>query len=211
MQTRSMAKQLQNTCSMKQSNVELTKGRKRSLEETSEQTQQSPAKRERRQDSVKAIKSEAPITEYRGEKHTRDDSVELIDVQPRKKLCRVAYGAIAVPLNNAYAYHEARADEDFIAVHPTDYTTWDDLHDQDLLDIAVVGSPNDNLIDKLVVDDETGFPWQVSKVRLEFKRIDYNSNKQLYTQSGAMDDPPVSPKTLPYIDLKKSIQSRLGL
>jgi hypothetical protein len=57
------------------------------------------------------------------------------------------------------------------------------------------------VIERLVLDGETRIPWQVPKVTVEFKRIDYLSDGQEYSVRSTQDEGrPVSPTKMPGLD-----------
>ena len=58
-----------------------------------------------------------------------------------------------------------------------------------------------SIIERLVLDGKTRIPWQVPKVTVEFKHIDYNSYEQEYSvRSGQDEGRPVSPSTMPGLE-----------
>ena len=66
-----------------------------------------------------------------------------------------------------------------------------------LLNRVVFGYSNNNVVEGLVLDEESCIPWQISKVTVEYKPVDYVSLKQPYSYRAALNAvSPVSPKTV---------------
>lgn len=120
---------------------------------------------------------------------------------------RLRFGTISIPVNDEYGYEYALVTCHVYPLPPSDNELMKFAVENDLLNRVVYGTGGNKVIEGLIVDEETGRPWQIPKVTIGYRRIDYSSSMQLYTeQSARYEEPPVSPKTIGGADSAGSLE-----
>ena len=132
-------------------------------------------------------------------KRDRESSVEITNVQPAKKHCRLNIGSISIPKNDATLFSTEERHGLFHTFCPLDRTNITKALAERFLHRVTYGLHGNHVVEKLVLDadDEMGIPWQVPKVTVEYKRIDYLPCTRC---SGGCDGEPVSATTMPTVE-----------
>lgn len=120
----------------------------------------------------------------------------LHKVNKRRKL--KGQGSINIPLNNAKAYKDARKANEIYVVRPLDDTSMQYALESGLMDKVVFGLWANAMVEGIVVDKETGVPWTIPKVTVEYRRIDYAPTKRVDSKPNleATKDVTPSPGTI---------------
>lgn len=112
---------------------------------------------------------------------------------------RLRYGSINIPLNVAPAYRDARKENQIFVVRPLDDTAMQYALEAGLVNKAVFGLFANATNEGIILDEETGVPWQIPKVTTEYRRVDCAATKG----SGSLQDTttieetPLSPRCIP--------------
>lgn len=168
----------------------------------------SEAKRGSRDSSLAGNSPQQDVQNPR--KRSSEAGIEVVEERPAKRNRQLQIHSISVPLNDGRAYEEARDRRDFYAFCPLDHTNMKKAVRDSHLNLVVVGMCWNTVVEGLVMDKETDgdepkLPWQVPKVLLEYKRIDYVSEDQAYSKhSIEVSGQPVSPTSLPDVQQMSS-------
>lgn len=134
-------------------------------------------------------------------KRSSEDGSEVLDDRPTKKSNHLRYGSLSIPRNDAVAFWQGEQKGLFYAFCPLDHTNLKRAVRHRFLSKVVFGMHGNRCVQALVVDEETGIPWTVPKVTLQFERIDYKSEHQPSTMNYREEDgQPVSPSAIPRVD-----------
>ena len=140
-------------------------------------------------------------------KRRRSSSIEIVETRPVKKNCRLKAGSISIPQNNAELYEQEQASCLFLTVCPVDTTNIKWASRKGNLNRITYGVQYNSVVERLIEDSEDLIPWQVPKVTLEYKRIDYVSKSQPYSLIFIEGDgQPVSPTTMPSVDAMSIVE-----
>lgn len=114
------------------------------------------------------------------------------------KTRRLRYGSISIPLNDAHGYHQALKATQIYPFPPSADELMNFAVKNGLLNKVVFGLWANKVIEGILLDEATGIPWQVSKVTVEYKQVDYTSTTQPYSQRSLQgEDNPVCPRSVP--------------
>lgn len=135
-------------------------------------------------------------TETKTIKRPRELSIAITEARPAKKNCRLRAGSLSVPKNNGQKYEAERQENIFYTFTPSDKSNINRARDGGYMDRVVYGCHAHGVVEKLIVDARMNTPWQVPKVTVEFRSIDYVVESQEYSERvKAEEGAPVSPTT----------------
>ena len=91
-------------------------------------------------------------------------------------------GSMLIPLNDANEYRSAQAAYRFFVVTPSDHTRMQFALEEGLLSKAVFGPYGSIVVEGLLLDEESGIPWLVPKVTIDYKQIAYGASTRQRAQ-----------------------------
>ncbi|KAK5165426.1 uncharacterized protein LTR77_008955 [Saxophila tyrrhenica] len=127
-------------------------------------------------------------------KRRSSPSITLLDVRPTKKQRRLHHNALSIPYNNAQQFWHEESLHHFYVFCPLDRTNLDEARRKNLLGKVVYGMLGNRTVEKLVLDQETGIPWTVPKVVVEFGRVEWGRSAEVRGRKGRDVEPGVLPR-----------------
>ncbi len=133
-------------------------------------------------------------------KRESEDDLEITEVREAKRQCRLQYGLVDIPRNDAHQFWEEERQQHFYVFCPSDHTNLKRALKHNFAKYVMYGMHGNRVVEALVPDDGSPIPWSIPKVTVEFKSIDYRSLDQPYTAIASRDEGlPVEPGRLPNV------------